>query len=161
MNCPNCNNKVVSKVKFCAGCGYDISSLDENSGLEKIKNKMPFKIILTSLVVVGILFLGINKFSQSNELYPFENSDEYVGYMNAKGEIVIEAQFDSGSYFNEGMALVKDDGDYYFINTKGEIVIESDILDELEVSISNRFENGLFPVILDDKSGYINKKGVP
>ena len=83
MNCPNCNSKIVSKAKFCAGCGYDVSSLNENFGLEKINNKMPFKIILASIIVVGILFLGINRFNESNELYTFRsNSNEYVGYMN-------------------------------------------------------------------------------
>ena len=182
MNCPNCNNKVVSKAKFCAGCGYDVSNLNENSGLGKIKNKMPFKMILASIIVVGILFLGINRFNESNELYTFRsNSNEYVGYMNKKGEIVIEPKFNGANPFYKGSALVNNkDNQLCIINKKGEITktlkgyeLTADIIgfsygdydydyeyyDYFDFDTIGRFEDGLHPVKLDGKYGYINKKG--
>jgi hypothetical protein len=59
------------------------------------------------------------------ELFPVANGDTY-GYVNRKGEIVINPQFENAGVFRNGVALVKPDGQpaWAYINTKGEYVSE-------------------------------------
>ena len=45
------------------------------------------------------------------------------GYINTKGEIVIEAQFDDVEPFINGVAIVKKEDKYGIINMKGELVV--------------------------------------
>ena len=70
--------------------------------------------------------IDANKADNANKLDGplFKNEkDGKWGYVNTKGEQVIECKFDNAWDFNEGLARVKDDKLGY-INTKGEQVIE-------------------------------------
>lgn len=58
--------------------------------------------------------------------YVSETSMSYeklkYGYFNKKGEMVIDFIYDRAEQFNNGLAIVKKDENYYLINTKGEKV---------------------------------------
>ena len=45
------------------------------------------------------------------------------GYINTKGEQIIECKFDGACDFSEGFAWVKKDGKWGYINTKGCFVV--------------------------------------
>ena len=45
------------------------------------------------------------------------------GYINTKGEQIVECKFDDACDFSEGFAWVKKDGKWGYINTKGCSVI--------------------------------------
>ena len=77
------------------------------------------------------------------------------GYINTKGEQIIECKFDfdMGNGFSEGLAGVKKDGKWGFINTKGEQIIEC------ELEWKGGFSEGLARVLKDGQWGYINTKG--
>ena len=77
------------------------------------------------------------------------------GYINTKGELIIECKFDDVNYFNKGFAVVKKDGKKGYINTKGEQIIECKFDDVRD------FYEGFAPVQKDDRWGYINTKGCP
>ena len=49
--------------------------------------------------------------------------DGKCGYINTKGEQIVECKFDDAYDFNEGFARVKKDGKWGYINTKGCSVI--------------------------------------
>lgn len=41
------------------------------------------------------------------------------GYINTKGEYVVEPKFDNANSFSDGIAWIKIDGKIGYINTKG------------------------------------------
>lgn len=89
-----------------------------------------------------------------------DEENEYTyGYMNKKGEIVIDFKYKSADDFSEGLAYVRNhDGKYGFINTEGQYVIQPRFEEVLH------FSEGLAAVYwIDDKGndrlGYINKSG--
>ena len=75
------------------------------------------------------------------------------GYINTKGEQIVECKFDSYSNFNEGFAAVKKDGKWGYINTKGEQIVEC------KFDGARSFNEGFALVKKDGKYGYINTKG--
>ena len=75
------------------------------------------------------------------------------GYINTKGEQIIECKFDYADDFNEGFAMVEKDGKSGYINTKGEQIIEC------KFDIARGFNEGFAWVEKDGKWGYINTKG--
>ena len=46
------------------------------------------------------------------------------GYINTKGEQIVECKFDGAGNFSEGFAVVFKDGKCGYINTKGEQIVE-------------------------------------
>lgn len=71
------------------------------------------------------IFLIVLKLSLSQKedaLIPVPINGKY-GYINQKGQIVIEPQFLSAGEFHSGLACVRKFGTFGFINTKGDLVI--------------------------------------
>ena len=100
--------------------------------------------------------IDANKADNANKLDGplFKNEkDGKWGYVNTKGEQVIECKFDGVSDFSEGLAAVKKDDNWGYVNTKGEQVVECKFDD------AEGFNEGLARVEKDDKWGYINTKG--
>lgn len=76
-----------------------------------------------------------------------------TGYVNEKGTVITQPEFDGGQDSAEGLAGVKV-GDYWgFMDKTGEIVIEFDF------SYVCPFSEGLAYVIQEGKAGFINRKG--
>ena len=83
-------------------------------------------------------------------------TQEGWGYMNTKGELVIDAQFEEAHPFsNNGLALVFLDGNYGFINTKGKYVVNPTYIE------AKSFEDDaeLTVVKKNGKYGYIDDEG--
>ncbi len=74
------------------------------------------------------------------------------GFINVKGEWVIEPQFEDARPFSEGFAEVETNGYFKWINTEGEFV---------EPPLTDRygFSEGLVKSKKDDKWGYKNTEG--
>ena len=75
------------------------------------------------------------------------------GFVDTKGNVVIESKFDYAYDFEDGCALVKLDGKFGYIDTKGNFVIEPKFDD------AYNFSDGLAQVELDGKWGFIDTKG--
>ena len=95
-------------------------------------------------------FDGVGSF---NEGFARVKKDGKHGYINTKGEQIVECKFDDGSDFNEGFAAVQKDGKWGYINTKGEQAIECKFDGACD------FREGFAGVLKDGKCGYINTKG--
>ncbi|MDR2712385.1 MAG: WG repeat-containing protein [Clostridiales bacterium] len=110
----------------------------------------------------GEVGLGANKwysqkgsFSEGMTIIKSEGKWEY-GYMDKKGDIVIEIQFCDAYSFHEGVAGVKESEDtlYGYIDKKGKYVIEPQFSDILS------FSDGVAAATLDGELwGYINHDG--
>ena len=65
------------------------------------------------------MFWGFDGAGNFNEGFSAVKKDGKWGYINTKGEQIIECKFDDTNYFNEGFAAVKKDGKWGYVNTKG------------------------------------------
>lgn len=75
------------------------------------------------------------------------------GFIDNKGQIVIDFVFDGASSFSEGLARIFVNEKVGFIDTKGNVAIEPKFDSALG------FSEGLSVVTIGDKQGYIDKKG--
>ena len=90
--------------------------------------------------------------SENPGLYSFE-LDDYYGYVNAKGKIVIPFQYKEAFPFSEGLALVKTDSGYGFINAKGKFIINPIYSDATHFSdgVAIVVAEGTAPTIINHK----------
>jgi hypothetical protein len=87
------------------------------------------------------------------ELIQF-TKDGLAGYVNAKGEVVIEPQFLGASAFSDGLACVRKEGLFGYIDTTGKWVIPP------RFAYAADFSEGLAGVPLGDKGwGFIDRTG--
>ena len=105
----------------------------------------------------------------SEDMFLYRTKDEdynyWYGWLDKKGNVVIEAQYSDAGLFNDGLALAirKNDkkswiNEYAFINKKGEIVIDFNTY-----AMMKSFSEGLAAVNVENDNkdvwGYINTKG--
>jgi hypothetical protein len=74
---------------------------------------------------------------------------EKWGFIDIKGELIIDTKFDGAGSFSEGIANVKKEGKWGFIDKKGDYVISPQFDD------ARWFSEGLAPIKIGDKWGYI------
>jgi hypothetical protein len=77
------------------------------------------------------------------------------GFINTKGEVIVEPQFDSAEAFSDGMSLIGIGGKYGYINKNGDIVIEPQFHRR---SIAD-FSEGFAVIAVDKKYTFIDKQG--
>lgn len=105
----------------------------------------------------------------SEDMFLYRTKDEdynyWYGWLDKKGNVVIEAQYSDAGPFNDGLALAirKNDkkswiNEYAFINKKGEIVVDFNTY-----AMMKSFSEGLAAVNVENDNkdvwGYINTKG--
>lgn len=78
------------------------------------------------IVVLLVILLGCQRALDKVEdnsylfIFPFKDSTGLYGYMNNKGETIVEPQFKHANYFTEGIASVVKDSLYGYIKLNGE-----------------------------------------
>ena len=125
---------------------------------------------LSMFVVLFLLsFLPEISSAEENEmLYPirkkFESELGFTwkqGFMNRQGKVVIEPVFSKVNYFNDGVALVGEQGDWGYIDKNGKTIIE------IQYRWATDFQDGLAQVMVrveengkkTMKTTFIDKKG--
>lgn len=142
---------------------YDyVSSIDNKSFYNAKKNGKEIIIYASDSKVKEIdaeLRLLPEKYRRNPPFYDgFEViiKDNKCGYINKKGEIVIEPQYSNASTFFNGIAWVKDEKENEFlIDTEGKIVLN---LTEKNLKCSS-YSDGILAVSDNGKHYYINSKG--
>jgi len=126
---------------------------------KKKRNVVAIIIAAVILVIAGVVvaLFGSVLFDRGiakDLLIPVSSNGEKWGYINAKGNYVINPQFDDAGFFNDGLAKVKSGGKTGYINTKGAYIIPATFKD------GTAFNDGLAFVVADggyptciDKSG--------
>lgn len=119
-----------------------------------------------SIVNILLLFLSNSVFAQTYLIQTKHSGEKLWGYDNQKGEIIIPAKYEKCYEFSEdGLAPVFDESKkkFVFINSKGEAIPVA--VDKFEINEGffgagmMNFNNGLIPVKIDKKWGYVNKEG--
>lgn len=119
-----------------------------------------FVIGLTLLVVSCSSLISSHKHKESPKLYPIIQlgngpSDEKFGYINSKGETVIQPQFKEAWFFSEGLAVACiEHNKCGYIDETGKFAINP------QFQFGTRFSEGLAAVIVEGKLGYIDKAGI-
>ena len=113
-------------------------------------------IAICVIAVTSCSYNNGDKSSESHELYRIYVGDKY-GFMNEKGEIVIEPQFDKAYYFfGDGVCYVENGEQNGLINEVGEFVAELD----KNITWVYMFSHSLaICMIGNEKEGIINTKG--
>lgn len=79
--------------------------------------------------------------------------NEKYGFIDTKGNVVIDFQYDKAFDFSEGLACVSKNDKYGYIDKNGNVIID------FQYSDAHRFSNGLAYARKNNKYGYINKEG--
>jgi hypothetical protein len=98
---------------------------------------------------------NFDKIKDLSEGFAKFKKDNQWGFINTKGEIIIESQFDYVEKFKQGFAVIVKDNKYGFINTQGKVVITPQFDD------ASSFTEGL-AYVKDHKNkkyGFINSQG--
>ncbi len=123
-------------------------------------------ILISVIIIVGVVIYNAFLKPEPNAEYLFNENllcvknDGKWGYVNKKGEYVIEAKYDAAYNFTEnGLALVGERSDkgtlyYGYINTKGNIVANTEYLEAKDFS-----ECGLAAVMSSRGWGVIDENG--
>lgn len=148
---------------------------DGGAVLKKKKSKAPLIIVVIVVVLAGLFaafwFLLKPILFKNNDVIPKNLFNDGLlsamseqggkwGYIDEKGNFVIEAQFDAVTEFSDGYATVSVDGKWGVIDTKGKYSVSP------QYDYISRFSNGV-AVVTDfdvddegsDKCGLIDTKG--
>ena len=90
---------------------------------------------------------------EGNYLIPVKLNEKW-GFIDNTGKTIINPQFESLTYFHNGVAMVTLDGKFGFINTDGKYTTNP-ILDYVEFSYNYK-SGDLCPYSQDNKIGYVN-----
>lgn len=123
------------------------AKIDELVAASATKDNAPAEAAKPEYEVVGDIKYGL-ALVKNGMLY---------GYMNAKGEYVIEAQFEEACDFSEGVAAVKVNNKWGYIDTTGKFVIAAQYQEARSFG-ENEYHN-YARVQINNKWGVINKSG--
>jgi hypothetical protein len=124
---------------------------------------MKIKMLFALFVITSVLgatscssLFSSRRAKETPTLYPIIelNQGEKFGYINSKGEIVIQPQFRQAWFFSEGLALACiEHRKCGYIDETGKFVINP------QFQFGSRFSEGLAGVEIEGKLGYIDKTG--
>ena len=125
------------------GCGNTTNNdSSDNSNNEEVK-----------VTEVGNLSLELQQIDDFSEGLASAKKDGKWGYIDKKGNVIIDFIYENAGDFSEGLAPVKKDGKAGYINTKGEVVVD------FKYRSTYSFSNG-YGVIRDGTYyGVIDKQG--
>lgn len=105
-------------------------------------------------VVLGVSQYGaVWTFSQGLARVWSEEKKKY-GYIDKRGNLLVDAQYDYALDFSEGLAAVQVNGKWGYIDTKGEMAIAA----QYEGWVRD-FSEGMAAVEVNHKWGFINRQG--
>lgn len=122
-----------------------------------------------SILFLAILFMGFatacsSKLTNDNVAQTPKNGYRYLievdgkyGFINQKGVVVIEPQFDDAKVFSEGLAAVKINGKWGYINKTGKVIVEPQFENAYDFSDGLAFvaKGSIFIKYCIDKTGRI------
>lgn len=145
----NKSGKLITKQKFGVAFGF-------SEGLAQVLTEdYKHGIIDKTGNIIFYFDIYNNQFSEGFAMFKTRGNmpDSRTGFIDNTGKITIEAKFESGEDFSEGLACVYSDKGAGYIDTKGNVVID------FKFKYCRSFSEGLAAVYIDDKWGYIDKKG--
>lgn len=116
-----------------------------------MKKKILFYFL--SVIIFGLVSCSESKVDYEASIIPVQVGEKW-GYINIKGEYLINPQFDKADFFYDGIALVKSGDKYGYIDKKGSFIINPQFIE------ATPFKDGIaFTVKENEKIKSIDKKG--
>jgi hypothetical protein len=84
---------------------------------------MKKNLVCVVLIVFTLILIGCDSDFSSGDSLAYITIEDKGGFINKKGDMIIELQYDSGLPFSEGLASVKVDDKWGYIDTSDSIVI--------------------------------------
>lgn len=110
--------------------------------------------IMRQLLALLFAITGTIGFGQKTNVDLFKIlEDDKAGYINDKGQVVIQPIFRTAGEFSEGLAAVRINGTYGYIDPTGSFSIQP------QFDYATHFREGLAIVVNDGQPFYINKQG--
>lgn len=115
-------------------------------------------------LVLLIMFVSLTTSAQKFIVQVKDATSGKWGYANAKGEMIIPAQFEHCEAFStNGLAVVEKNKQKVIINTKGEEIATDvkgfEVIEGIFGIGAKGFENGLLGIQVNKKWGYLNAEG--
>ncbi|OFY84598.1 MAG: hypothetical protein A3F72_19335 [Bacteroidetes bacterium RIFCSPLOWO2_12_FULL_35_15] len=139
------------------------------------------------IILIATILVSCGKNQEGIKLIPIKSGDKW-GYIDKEGKYIINAQFEEGHLFRDGLALVKSNDKFGYIGEDGKYVInpvykdassfseglacvimenakpqfintEGKIIFTVDADICGGFSEGLAPVKIKGKWGYIDNTG--
>lgn len=79
------------------------------------------------------------------------------GFMNTSGKLIVEAKYKTVTEFNGGYAIAATKKEVFIIDKNGN---ETKIISPKKIDGFKHFSEGLAPIEIDEKYGYVNEKGL-
>jgi len=92
-------------------------------------------------------------FNMDEGMYLVTDKSEKFGYVNQNNELIIPIEYDWGSEFSEGKAVIVKNEKYGFIDSTGQLH------GKIEYKFARPYSEGLAAVMLKDKIGFIDHAG--
>lgn len=143
---------LVSLAIILMGVVQSLNAQNETDySLEGIgKTLSKFKVVQIGKFHDGLAWIWVEKGIDNSR-----NGDQWFGYIDKKGKLVIPCDYEYAGDFSEGLACVSKSWKYGFIDKQGNVVIPI----EHENQFGN-FSDGLAKMKIEsDKYCYINKQG--
>lgn len=104
--------------------------------------------------MVALMFLSAFQLNgdKGNPLFIIYANGKF-GYMDKKGNVVVQPKYDNAYEFSDGLAMVVIDDTYGFIDESGKEVVK------IQYADASHFKEGMAAVKVDDLWGFIDKKG--
>jgi len=102
---------------------------------------------------IGKLDLEVEELREFSEGLVAVKINGKWGYMDKKGNIVIDCLYESAGEFSEGLVAVQKDGKYGYINNNGDVVVD------FKYRTANSFEFGYAVIRSGTYYGVIDKEG--
>lgn len=113
-----------------------------------------FTILFAALMTLSCSSLRNPLSKETPELFPIQQNHQKWGYINRKGEVVVQPQFSKALFFSEGLAVACIESNKCgYIDKTGKFVINPQFQE------ASRFSEGLAAVEVEDRIGYIDKTG--
>ncbi|MGQ8336075.1 WG repeat-containing protein [Sunxiuqinia sp. A32] len=117
--------------------------------MTKTKSLWAFFLLISSISYGQI---NLQNLVPTTNLFPVKCEGKW-GFISNSGELIIEAQYDKCHPFYEGLALVEQGDDIWFVDETGEKAFDSPF------TMSRIVSEGIIRILLDEKVGYIDKTG--
>ena len=109
--------------------------------------------IVFKTYLARIIFIFIACSGYADYLYPIQCGGNY-GYMNISGVVIVKPAYIYVDEFSDGFGIAKKyNGSYDILNSRGEVGFN------LLVDAMKKFREGLAPIKLDGKWGFVNTEG--
>ena len=87
---------------------------------------MNVRSLFSRTALMAVQIVGVSTTFAADKLYPIAEGGKW-GYIDSKGKVVVQPQFDEATNFSEDKASVSKGDTSFIINKKGQIIVDESL----------------------------------